>query len=127
MTISLDGSRRPATANHGHPHEGLAAESLNSLLLRFVQDENDTVELREMLSGFTHRCRNLLNGMKMSLYFVHRQADGQLPRRLTEVEQTYSSIERLFDQIQQIYRPVSLTPISANFSSPRGRSRKRMA
>ena len=92
-------------------------EVLGSLLLRFVQEENDTVELREMLSGFTHRCRNLLNGMKMSLYFVRRKADGPLPRRLTEVEEAYGSIERLFDQLQQIYRPVSLTPVCADFGS----------
>ena len=87
------------------------------MLLRFVQDEKDTVELREMLSGFTHRCRNLLNGMKMSLYFVRREANGPLPRPLTEVEHTYGSIEHLFDQLQQIYRPVTLTPVSADFGS----------
>ena len=70
-----------------------------------------------MLSGFTHRCRNLLNGMKMSLYFVRREANGPLPRPLTEVEQTYGSIEQLFDQLQQIYRPMTLTPVRADFGS----------
>jgi len=90
---------------------------LGPLLLPFVQDEEDTAELRERLSGFTHRCRNLLNGMKMSLYFVRREANGPLPRPLTEVEHTYGSIEHLFDQLQQIYRPMTLTPVCAEFGS----------
>lgn len=95
--------------------DGLEADALSFLLLRFVRDEGDAAQLRETLSGFTHRCRNLLNGMKMGFYFVHRRAEGELPRRLTEVEEAYGSIERLFDQLQRIYRPMTLTRVRASF------------
>src|SRR4051812_28397990 len=98
------------------PHdEGIDEEAMSSLLLRLVQDEERADELREMLSGFTHRCRNLLNGMKMSLYLMRKTAAGQVPHRLAEVEEAYGSIEQLFDRLQAIYRPISLTPISAKF------------
>ena len=92
-------------------------EVLSSLLLRFVQEENDTVELREMLSGSTHRCRNLLNGMKMSLYFVRQEADGPLPRRLTEVEEAYGWIECLLRSAPADLPPVSLTPVRRRISA----------
>src|SRR5262245_10990975 len=98
-----------------HAHEALPEHALSSLLLRFVRDEDETAQLRDLLSGFTHRCRNLLNGMKMSLYFVRKKANGRPPRALTEVEATYGSIEHLFDQLQRIYCPVNLTPMSADF------------
>ena len=72
-----------------------------------------------MLSGFTHRCRNLLNGMKMSLYFVRKEAGRPAPCAVeTEVEQTYATIEQLFDRLQSIYRPVTLTPVHARLRLP---------
>jgi hypothetical protein len=59
----------------------------------------------------------LLNGMKMSLYFVRRGADNPLPRRWAEVEQTYRAIEQFFERLQTIYRPMSPTMIRAPFGS----------
>jgi len=44
-------------------------------LLRLVQSDRQIQQLREELGGFSHRCRNLLNGMKMSLYFLRRGAE----------------------------------------------------
>ena len=52
------------------PHEGTAEGGLCCSLLRLVQSDRQIQQLREELGGFSHRCRNLLNGMKMSLYFV---------------------------------------------------------
>jgi hypothetical protein len=92
-------------------------EELTCALLRFVQDEGHTQQLREGLSAYSHRCRNLLSGMKMSLHFVRRGSSQPLPRRWVEVEQTYGSIEQLFDRLQAIYRPMKLTSIRAPFSS----------
>jgi hypothetical protein len=98
-------------------HDGPAEESLVSSLLLFVRDDRHTEQLREVLSGFSHRCRNLLNGMKMSLYFVRRGAAEPLPPRWDEVETTYRAIEQLFDHLQTIYRPISLTLIRAPFGA----------
>jgi hypothetical protein len=102
---------------HCSPQEGPREEILSDLLLGLVLDQADTERLRGMLSAFLHRCRNLLSGMKMSLYLVRREAPGPLPCRMAEVEETYRSIECLFDRLQAIYRPVTLTPIRARLGS----------
>jgi hypothetical protein len=99
------------------PHEASVEEGLCCSLFRIVQDERQTELLREGLSAFSHRCRNLLSGMKMSLHFVRRGTDKPLPARWTEVEQTYVTIEQLFDRLQSIYRPMKLTLIRARFAS----------
>jgi len=65
-------------------------------------------EFRRLLSGYSHRCRNSLNGMKMSLYLFRREARENLPSIWNELEQTYQRIEKSFDQLQTIYRPMSL-------------------
>jgi hypothetical protein len=92
-------------------------EGLSGSLLRIVQDERQTEQLREGLRAFSHRCRNLLSGMKMSLHFVRRGSDKPLSARWTEVEQTYATIEQLFDRLQSIYRPMKLTLVRARFAS----------
>ena len=99
------------------PQERPAEEALCSSLLRIVQDNGKIEQLREELSGFSHRCRNLLNGMKMSLYLVRRGADRPLPEWWADVEQSYGGIEQLLDRLQVIYRPMTLTLVRAPFGS----------
>jgi hypothetical protein len=70
-----------------------------------------------ILSRFNHRCRNALSGIKLGLYLFKRQMDGPLPACLSELERTYQEIERLFDWLQLIYRPLSLAMVC----SPLGR------
>jgi len=86
-------------------------------LLRFVQAEPQIEQLRHGLSEFNHRCRNLLNGMKMSLYFLRKAEERALPAWWMEVEESYRSIELLLDTLQRIYRPMPLTAIRASFGS----------
>ncbi len=86
-------------------------------LLKLVQNDRRIEKLREELGGFTHRCRNLLNGMKMSLYFVRRGAECPLPPWWDEVERNYQGIESLLDELQSIYCPMFLTPICARLGS----------
>ena len=90
------------------PHEGTAEGGLCCSLLRLVQSDQQIQQLREELGGFSHRCRNLLNGMKMSLYFMRRGAEQPLPQWWDGLEQNYRGIEELLDQLQAIYRPISL-------------------
>ena len=100
-----------------HPRDGTAEEAITASLLRLVKSERQIELLRQDLSGFSHRCRNLLNGMKMDLYFVRRKSVRPLPAWWDEVERHYQGIEGLFDQLQAVYRPVSLTLVSAPFGS----------
>jgi hypothetical protein len=67
--------------------------------------------LQGMLSGFCHRCRNSLNGIKISLYLFRSEQSEPIPASWGELEQTCLRIERLFDHLQAIYRPLTLTMV----------------
>jgi hypothetical protein len=102
---------------HSPAQERSAEDELCGALLRFVGSEGQIGMLRKELSGFSHRCRNMLNGLKMCLFLVRRDARRPLPSWWSEVEEEYRGIETLFDQLQSIYRPVTLTPVRAPFGS----------
>ncbi len=93
------------------PHEGTAEEGLSSSLLEIVHDPARLERLRKILSGFCHRCRNSLNGIKMGLYLFRREARGDVPQCWGDLEAIYHDLERLFDHLQTIYRPMSVTMV----------------
>ena len=97
------------------PQEGLAEDELSCSILRLVDDPERIETLRQMLRSFNHQCRNSLNGIKMSLYLFKREAGGPMPQRWLELERTYQQLERLFDRLQVIYRPLSLTLVQSPF------------
>jgi len=99
-----------------HPHDGSADEGLSDSLLRFI-DGGQMEPLRQALSGFNHRCRNMLNSMKMGFYLARRAADGPLPERWDDLTRTYNEIERLFDLLQSIYRTMTLNPVTRPFGA----------
>ncbi|MGC8642317.1 MAG: hypothetical protein ACP5XB_20845 [Isosphaeraceae bacterium] len=99
------------------PDDDLEEEGLSDALVRIVQDDSKIEQLRKELGSFSHRCRNVLGGMKMSLYLMKRSATGSLPGWWDEIERNYQGIERLIDELQTIYRPMSLTPIRAPFGT----------
>jgi hypothetical protein len=94
------------------PHEGPAEKtSLSSPTRAVSTDLGQLDELRRLLSGFSHRCRNSLNGMKMSLYLFRREARENLPPSWDELERTYQRIESSLDNLQTLYRPMALTMV----------------
>ena len=97
-----------------HPQDGSADDALSKSLLRFIED-GQLPELRQALSGFNHRCRNMLNSMKMGFYLARRAATGPLPERWDELNRTYLEVERIFDLLQAIYRTMSLTLVQGPF------------
>ena len=50
-----------------------------------------------MLRHFSHRCRNTLSGIKLGLYLLRKELEGQSPSRWTELGRTCDEIEKLFD------------------------------
>jgi len=99
------------------PHEGPAEEGLSTSILRLIDNPERIEHLRQMLSSFNHRCRNSLNGIKMSLYLCKHEVNGPKPRCWFELERTYQELERLLDRLQVISRPLPLTVVR----SPLGR------
>ncbi len=47
----------------------------------------------------------------MSLYLFRRASKGHVPQCWTEIERNYQQIETLFDHLQLIYRPMTLTMV----------------
>jgi len=64
-----------------------------------------------MVGCFNHRCRNSLNGIKMGLYLFKREAEGPMDPGWIELANIYEEIERMFDRLQWVYRPMSLTMV----------------
>src|SRR5438105_14477240 len=93
------------------PHEGPAEEERSASMLPVVDDLERIDGLRRMLSRYSHRCRNLLNGIKMSLYLFRRDVKEPMPARWNELERGYQEIERLFCHLQAIYRPMTVTMV----------------
>jgi hypothetical protein len=80
-------------------------------LLQIVHDPERIDRLRDALSGFCHRCRNSLNGIKMSLYLFRREARGAVPECWDDLETIYQQTVHLFDHLQAIYRPMTITMV----------------
>jgi hypothetical protein len=99
------------------PYSRPTEQGLSCSTLSTVENPKRMGELREMLSSFNHRCRNSLNGIKMSLYLLKREEGGPISGSLGELERSYQQLELLFDRLQVIYRPLTLTPVR----SPLGR------
>jgi hypothetical protein len=91
------------------PHDGPAEGGVSTSLLRTVNDPQRIESLRHVLSNFNHRCRNSLNGIKMSFYLIKREVAGPMPAYWSDLERTYQELEVYFDRLQMIYRPLSLT------------------
>jgi hypothetical protein len=64
-----------------------------------------------MLRHFSHRCRNTLSGIKLGLYLLKKELEGQSPSRWIELGRTCDEIEKLFDRLQRIYQSTSLTVV----------------
>jgi hypothetical protein len=99
------------------PQKGPVEGGLSCSPLRVADDPNPIENLRQVLSSFNHRCRNSLNGIKIGLYLFKHKVDGPMPASWSDLERSYQEIEVLFDRLQMIYRPLSLTVVR----SPMGR------
>lgn len=95
------------------PHDGTAEEGLSSSLLQIVHDPRRVEHLRDVLSSFCHRCRNSLNGIKLSLYLFRRESRGTVPHCWSEIEGIYQQVEQLFDRMQAIYRPMAIRMVDS--------------
>jgi hypothetical protein len=91
------------------PHQGRAepVTLLEPVPPEHPQEERD--DLRQVLRRFNHRCRNSLSGLKMGLYLSQQEIKGPMPRCWIDLARTYGEIERLFDRLQVIYQPMSVS------------------
>jgi hypothetical protein len=91
-------------------------DALTGSLFRVATDASMVTALHDVLGGFCHECRNTLNSLKLSLYLAKRDAKLPVSSVLGEVESRYQDVERLFDRLQVICRPMKVAPIRASLA-----------
>jgi hypothetical protein len=98
-----------------------AGEGLAEELTRIVGDPDRVAALHQILGPFCHQSRNILNSLKISLYLAHRKdtpeksATGEI-RVWEDVEERYRVVEGLYDRLQMMWRPLTLTLVSMSLS-----------
>jgi hypothetical protein len=85
-------------------------DPLRLVLARVVSDPEQTRYLHKILGPFCHESRNILNGLKMSLYLAVRC--GEVPAVTWDaMERRYVAVEQIIDRVHQICRPAPLYPV----------------
>ncbi len=102
-----------------------AGEGLAEGLSRIVVDPGRIAALHKVLGPFCHQSRNILNSLKISLYLANRKetpAEG-VAGFWEDVEKRYRAVEGLYDRLQMMWRPLTLTlvpmPLSLLFEDRR--------
>jgi len=96
--------------------QAMQEEDLACSLLGVVSNPFKVRALHEILGGFCHQCRNTLNSLKLSIYLAKRDPAHSASLVWSDLDHRYRDVELLFDRLQAICRPMTLTPIKASLS-----------
>jgi hypothetical protein len=84
---------------------------LAAIFGRIAADPERTGHLHRVLGPFCHESRNILNGIKMSLYLASRCGGPARSFDPGELAKLYETLERYIDRIHQLCRPVRVQPV----------------
>ena len=87
------------------------AHDTQTLLLRVATDPARRERFYELLGTFCHQCRNHLNTLSLSFYLAGRTGLADDWALWDEQQGRYRTVEQLYDRLQQICRPMSMTPV----------------
>jgi len=96
--------------------EDKVGEGLSDALCRIGHDADQIDSLHEMLGPFCHESRNILNSLKMSLYLARKNDSQDIAIAWDEVDRCYKDVERLFERLQTICRPMRLNRVRLSLS-----------
>ncbi|MHC5539182.1 histidine kinase [Singulisphaera rosea] len=91
--------------------EERAGSDLASALVQIASDPEQVCYLHRIVGSYCHQGRNILNSLKLSLYLARRDQSGGSPETWSHFEPGYQKIERLFERLQSICRPMTLSPM----------------
>jgi hypothetical protein len=109
--------------------QGTIETEWTDVLIRIVQDPARLQGLHALLGPYCHQGRNLLNGLKIGLYIARNRdrACGETPCERTawdELDRMYEGLERRFDRLQMMCRPMDTAlvrlPLSLLIEDRRG-------
>jgi len=95
-----------------------AGEGLAEGLSRIVVDPGRIEALHKVLGPFCHQSRNILNSLKISLYLAHRKESPEegVGGFWEDVEKRYRAVEGLYDRLQMMWRPLTLSRVPMSLS-----------
>ncbi|WP_406696549.1 hypothetical protein V5E97_36755 [Singulisphaera sp. Ch08] len=96
--------------------QAMQEDDLACSLIGVASSPTKVRALHEILGGFCHQCRNTLNSLKLSLYLTKRDTTHEASPLWGELDQRYKEVELIFDRLQAVCRPMTLTPIKASLS-----------
>lgn len=96
--------------------QAMQEDDLARSLIGVASSPSKVRALHDILGGFCHQCRNTLNSLKLSLYLAKRDASHVASPLWGDLDQRYKEVELVFDRLQAICRPLTLTPIRASLS-----------
>ncbi len=81
--------------------------------------------LHEIIGGYCHQSRNLLNTLNISLYLAQPCESSGDTAVLGRVEPLYKEVEQFFDRLQAVCRPLPHEPVKRSRSACSFRAAKR--
>lgn len=85
-----------------------SVDDLSLALTRVAMNPDHACHLHEILGGYCHQCRNLLNTLNISLYLAQKAVPAASPEVWQDVESHYREVEQFIERLQWICRPVPL-------------------
>ena len=89
---------------------------LVSVLMEIAQNPALQRDLDKILGDFCHQCRNRLNSLKLSLYLAKRQSPNRVTETWRDLESDYQALERQFERVQTICRPMCPSFVTIDLS-----------
>jgi len=91
--------------------EWMSGAGLSASLARIASHPDQLDCLSQILGIYCHQSRNLLHAIKLSLFLAKRNGPTSDSNIWGELESVYLSVERFFDRLHSICRPMSVTPV----------------
>ncbi len=91
--------------------EGDLDAGLVAQMMEIARDPSLRAAVYDRIGEYFHQCRNRLNSLKLSLYLVKRQADGELSDAWSCLDRHYGELEQKVDTVQRLCRPMTLSRV----------------
>lgn len=96
--------------------EERAGFDLANSLVQIASDPEQVCYLHGIIGSYCHQSRNILHTLKLSLYLARRDLPATSLEPWSHFEPGYQKIEQLFERLQTICRPMTLSKIVAPLS-----------
>ncbi|WP_169976980.1 sensor histidine kinase [Tautonia rosea] len=91
-------------------------DGLAGALLRCVEEPERIPIIQVLLDRYSHRLRNRLNSMKLSLYLARRLSGNPSGPEWVRADSAYRSMEAMIEQVQLFCNPLQPSPAEGDLN-----------